>query len=397
MFAEKDTPHPILPKSEHSPRETVILSRARVNVCNRADDETLERLLGRAGSAIGRLAAKDVVRRIATANPDSLWVFSRQGSELAEGFQALLMLNEEGRRALIEGRLHFLDPPADMLVAQWERPALIYVWASYTPGLLAAGLESVFEHLKSPRYAAVDIVARAYTAAGARSMERFGFQPNPSMPAGFLIMPRSPTTAAAFRPRYDTYDSALVPSGITVVREASDFQKVAAIRAAVFIGEQACPYGEEFDGNDFAATHLLAYVAGEPAGCMRVRFFGDYAKLERLAVLRRFRTSRVARDLVRASVELCRTKGFRRLYGHAREDLVRFWKSFGFSVMPDRSPFPFSDYMFLEMHHELVPANDGLKLEDGPYRAIRPEGRWHEPGVLEASATRAVRNGRSSR
>jgi len=397
LSVEKYSPHPIPPQVEHSPRESVVLSRARVNVRNQADDETLERLLGRAEAAIGRLASKEAVRRIAAANPDSLWVFSRQGSEVAEGFQALLMLNEDGRRALVEGRLNFLAPPADMLVSQWERPALIYVWASYTPGLLAAGLESVFEHLRSPRYAAVDIAARAYTAAGARSMERFGFLPNPAMPAGFLIMPRSPSVAAAFRPRYDTYDGALMPSGITVVREASDFQKVAAIRAAVFIGEQSCPYEEEFDGNDFAATHLLAYVAGEPAGCMRVRFFGDYAKLERLAVLRRFRTSRVARDLVRASVELCRTKGFRRLYGHAREDLVRFWKSFGFSVVPDRAPFPFSDYMFLEMHHELVPANDGVTLEDGPYRTIRPEGRWHEPGVLEASAKRTVRNGRSAR
>lgn len=373
------------------------MARARVNVCNHADDDTLDRLLVRASEAIGRLASKEVVRRVAAANPDSLWVFSRDGSNRAEGFQALLMLNDKGRRALVDGELDFLDPPTDMLVAQWESPALIYVWASYTPGLLAAGLESVFEHLRSPRYAAVDIIARAYTAAGARSMERFGFQPNEAMPAGFLIMPRSPLAAAAFRPRYDTYDGVRTPSGITVVREASDFQKVAAIRSAVFIGEQSCPYDEEFDGNDFAATHLLAYVEGEPAGCMRIRFFGDYAKLERLAVLRRFRTSRVSRDLVRASVELCRAKGFRRLYGHAREDLVRFWKSFGFSVMPDRLPFPFSDYMFLEMHHELMPANDGVRLEDGPYRTIRPEGRWHEPGVLEASARRTVRDGRHLR
>lgn len=397
MSANGNSLHPYPARSEHSPRETLALSRARVNVCNHADDPTLERLLARASEAIGRLAAKDVVRRVSDANPDSLWVFSRNGQNTPEGFQALLMLNESGRRALIEGRLDFLDPPADMLVAQWERPALIYVWASYTPGLLATGLESVFEHLRSPRYAAVDIVARAYTAAGARSMKRFGFQPSHTMPDGFLIMPRSPSAAAAFRPRYDTYDVAAVRSGITVVREPSDFQKVAAIRSAVFIGEQACPYEEEFDGNDYAATHLLAYVDGEPAGCMRVRFFGEFAKLERLAVLRRFRTSRVARDLVRASVELCRAKGYRRLYGHARVDLVRFWKSFGFSVMEDRAPFPFSDYMFLEMQHELLPANDGVTLEDGPYRPIRPEGRWHEPGVLEASAKRTVRDGRQLR
>ena len=30
-----------------------------------------------------------------------------------------------------------------------------------------------------------------------------------------------------------------------------------ALRAAVFMGEQQCPYREEFDGNDYSANHLM--------------------------------------------------------------------------------------------------------------------------------------------
>ena len=59
-----------------------------------------------------------------------------------------------------------------------------------------------------------------------------------------------------------------------------------ALRAAVFMGEQACPYGEEFDGNDYAATHIIMYVDGEPAGSMRLRWFQSFCKFERCVVLR---------------------------------------------------------------------------------------------------------------
>ena len=55
-----------------------------------------------------------------------------------------------------------------------------------------------------------------------------------------------------------------------VARTLNDMMQVAAIRAAVFMSEQKCPYDEEFDGNDLcAATHILGYVNDEPAACLR--------------------------------------------------------------------------------------------------------------------------------
>ena len=71
---------------------------------------------------------------------------------------------------------------------------------------------------------------------------------------------------------------------IRIARSFDDLLMVYSVRSAVYIAEQECPFAEEFDGNDHCATHLIGFIKGEPAGCMRVRFFHDFAKIERLAV-----------------------------------------------------------------------------------------------------------------
>ncbi len=98
--------------------------------------------------------------------------------------------------------------------------------------------------------------------------------------------------AASSRPLYDSYPSASAQHTVTVVRTHDDLAKVMSIRSAVYMAEQVCPYQEEFDGNDFAATHLLGYVGDEPAASIRIRCFADFAKVERLAVRHEHRKSR---------------------------------------------------------------------------------------------------------
>ena len=85
---------------------------------------------------------------------------------------------------------------------------------------------------------------------------------------------------------------------IRLARDPSDLMLVTAIRSAVYLAEQDCPFGEEFDGNDMVAAHFIGYIGNEPAGCLRVRFFGDFAKVERLAVRHQYRRSRISFKLV---------------------------------------------------------------------------------------------------
>ncbi len=177
---------------------------------------------------------------------------------------------------------------------------------------------------------------------------------------------------------------------IRVAASLSDLMQVVAIRGAVYMGEQACPYDEEFDGNDFCAMHLIGSIGDEPAGCMRIRFFADFAKLERLAVRHEFRGTPLVFEIARAAKELCRVKGYTRIYGHALERLIPFWKRLGARPMEPRRPVIFSDFSYTEM---LIPTErhpNALSLESDPYVLIRPEGEWDKPGPLEVSAQRPV-------
>ena len=150
------------------------------------------------------------------------------------------------------------------------------------------------------------------------------------------------------------------------------------------------PIEEEFDGNDLVAAHFIGFVGREPAGCLRVRFFGEFAKVERLAVRHQFRRSRVSFKLVQASVEYVKRKGFRKIYGQAQDRLVDFWAHFGAKPLGHNRKITFSDFSYTEMVLDIEPGPDAITLDSDPYVIIRPEGDWDRPGVLDLSSGRAA-------
>ena len=176
---------------------------------------------------------------------------------------------------------------------------------------------------------------------------------------------------------------------IRIARDPNDLMLVTAIRAAVYLAEQDCPIEEEFDGNDFSATHLICHKDGEPVGCMRIRYFADFAKLERLAVRSEGRGSGLAGVLLDAAIELCRKKGYRVLYAHSQKRFLKVWEQRGFRRMGARE-LVFSDFDYVEVKLETEKHPQSITLNDDPYVLIRPEGRWDTPGILERSASRGV-------
>ncbi len=176
---------------------------------------------------------------------------------------------------------------------------------------------------------------------------------------------------------------------VDVARTLDEIMAALSVRSVVFVGEQRCPHDEEFDGNDFAgSTHLLARVQGEPAGTLRLRWFADFAKLERVAVKREHRGSAVTSVLIMAGMELVRRKGYCKMLGHVQVRLISFWERFGFRIRQGHARFVFSDYEYVEMERDLEPAANSLHLDTDPLILIRPEGQWDEPGVLDLSASR---------
>jgi predicted GNAT family N-acyltransferase len=172
---------------------------------------------------------------------------------------------------------------------------------------------------------------------------------------------------------------------VSVVRTFDELMQVQTVRSLVYMADQACPYDEEFDGNDLCgATHLLLKWGREPVGVARIRWFGEFAKFERLAVRKEHRGGPGLLMLCRMVFELCARKGYRKLIGHAQVRGEAFWKRyFKGRRRPGRPVFNFSGYAYLEMEFDLDPHPAAVGLASPPMVLLRPEGDWDRPGVLE--------------
>ena len=380
--------------------DPAILALARRLVVFHAAGEQIVTLMELARKAIPTLTTADVVQRVASYNPDCFWAIAHRDrfnvkAPVGEGYVAFLPLTKQGLSQLLDGTLDRRNPPLSVISAQHEKPAGIYVWHVYAPGKLAAGAPLVMQKMWSPQCHDVDVYSWSINSEAARFVEGMGFRLAPKL---------SGSTAPQFHlfrrsgPRHQEATPCAMPSrqapgpcvSVRVARTIDDFMRAAVIRGAVFIGEQKCPYDEEFDGNDFTATHLIGYVGSEPAGCLRIRYFSDFAKLERLVVRKEFRSSGLARQLVSTGVEFCQTKGYTRMCTYAQRRLVKFWGKCGFSISDTPRELVFSDFDYVEMVCNTKRAAETISFETDPYVVIRPEGNWQETGILERSKARGA-------
>ena len=351
------------------------------------------------------VASFDVIKSVYETNPISLWGIYRSNDEQRSnsrliGFIAYLPLNEEGNTLLRAHKFDGGNPDLSLLAKPGEDPVVLYLWAIATPGLgnLAFMLNGramgpdLFERLPIIGWistqSALDSVRRSsktkeYADAkiGSTFEIKFPKEYRTEMRALKIIEGVRPGAPAKLRLKLET----------KLVSTSEQLDKVMAIRAAVFMIEQNCPYDEEFDGNDFCSAHILGTVNGEPAAVLRMRYFAEFAKIERLAVLPRFRRSAIAKEVVEQGIEICRRKGYTKLYGHAQLRLAPFWARFGFRPM-GKPKFAFSDHEYIEMDGDFPPHEKRITLQSDPLVIVRPEGNWDEAGVLDRSASRPVTN-----
>ncbi|SKA38621.1 Acetyltransferase (GNAT) family protein [Enhydrobacter aerosaccus] len=111
-----------------------------------------------------------------------------------------------------------------------------------------------------------------------------------------------------------------------------------AVRAACFIGELDVPFSEEFDGHDFSATHIIAYIGDEPVGTVRLRWFQSFAMPERLAVIQRFRGHNIGSLLLERCRTLAQSRGCNMLYVQALPNDTGYWEKQGWRrLVPEAS------------------------------------------------------------
>lgn len=372
--------------------QMTMLQLAKRTVIFNVDAAGIASLVDAARRDIPVLTSNEIVQAAANRNPDVFWAIARRDqfditAPRGEGFLAVLPLTHEGTRRLIDGSLDTRRPDLSCITRQSERPAGIYVWAIHAKGAIAAAIPLVFQKFSTPLYQGVNLYARSVTKDGRRVLQTLGFTPEACYDGAFaphlLMLDRSEDMPAV---KVFPRDSV----SVRVVRSMDEMARVIAIRGAVYMGEQQCPFEEEFDGNDFSATHLICHKGEEPAGCLRIRYFAEFAKLERLAVRHEKRNAGLAGQIVEAAIELCRKKGYRVLYAHSQKRFVKFWEAHGFARMTGARDFAFSDFDYTEVKLETERHPQTITLDADPYVIIRPEGHWDTPGVLELSASRGA-------
>ena len=119
----------------------------------------------------------------------------------------------------------------------------------------------------------------------------------------------------------------------TINIETADWRRhraaLCAIREEVFIDEQQVPRDIELDGADETATHFLVTEGGAPIACGRLLPDG---KVGRMAVLKAHRNRGLGTRLLRYIIDHARRHALPRLYLHAQQTAVNFYRTAGFQI-----------------------------------------------------------------
>ena len=124
------------------------------------------------------------------------------------------------------------------------------------------------------------------------------------------------------------------------VRAAVSAEEIAAalnLRQQVFCAEQGFSPEIEQDGEDSGADHIIAVTGIRTVGCGRIRYFGSYAKLERIAVDSSLRGAGIGRQILNFMVDHCRKRGIAKLRLSAQVHSLQFYSANGF--IPEGEPF----------------------------------------------------------
>ena len=115
---------------------------------------------------------------------------------------------------------------------------------------------------------------------------------------------------------------------VNKISNTEDLKIAHAIRYEVFVVGQNCPANLE-RANEDESTHFLAKVNGEPAGACRWRITDNGYKLERFAVLKKFRGMSVGQQMVQKVLnDLPADAAY--VYLNSQVDAVPLYEKFGF-------------------------------------------------------------------
>ena len=111
-----------------------------------------------------------------------------------------------------------------------------------------------------------------------------------------------------------------------------EYEGMRKVRQRVFVEEQGIPDNLVFGGDPGKDNNLVVVLEGESViGTARMIFSShDTAKIERMAVLDKYRNCGVGSEMMRFMVSEIENRGYDKVYLHAQSTAVDFYRSCGF-------------------------------------------------------------------
>jgi len=114
----------------------------------------------------------------------------------------------------------------------------------------------------------------------------------------------------------------------------AELQEAFEVRRQVFVREQSISEDLVFDGRDEEALHMVVKDGEKVIGSARVQFLaGNQAKLERMAVLKRYRRKGIGKEMLLFLDAVWKDKRVQQVIIHAQLEVVPFYKLCGFEEL----------------------------------------------------------------
>lgn len=147
---------------------------------------------------------------------------------------------------------------------------------------------------------------------------------------------------------------------IKICTTKRDLNSVRLIRKKVFVQEQCIFAKIVFDKLDEQAEHILLRYKNTAVGTARIRFIDLKAKLERIAVLKDYRSKGLGKKLIKFAISYCKKKivekqnkkeRIKEIYMHAQYYLKDYYKKLGFKERG--KPFKEANILHIDMYYPL--------------------------------------------
>jgi predicted GNAT family N-acyltransferase len=163
---------------------------------------------------------------------------------------------------------------------------------------------------------------------------------------------------------------------IKIVTTDTEYAQAMDLRRQVFVCEQHIPEELEFDGNDHSSTHVMALSAGKPVGVMRIRYFNGFVKFERMCVLPAYRKTDVSEQIMRKAMKFSAQKGYDKVYGVCKKELLHRWQRDGFDTIAGVEPTIQNGMTLLPIIGPLPKTDEMISINTDPMILNKQEGEW---------------------